>query len=325
MNCRWVASDQPRILPGRHDADCAGECDGCLPCPDYHCSVCRRVHVEGRTCAECLAETRDDLTQVRLMCGALPAEVRHRGVNGEAMTLLGISADPEAWQYVEASYLAGRLPEGWIETTHGKGCPTLVNEPCLGCKGDERHPLAVLGTWEMVWRDYLEHETDAKSNVHDAAAYLNQQMTYMAQRDEVPFEDFARDVRRCRAHLEDVLHAGDRDETGAPCVQCEEPMVRVVTDQGAQDAYNCKHCHRTVTGNQYRYAIGVAYIAHADRLTATDMAQRFSEDELKATVVRVWGARDLIRKRGTNDQGLTLYDVSDVAARLATMREECAS
>lgn len=325
MSCKWNGRENPRILPGRHGDDCpGGHCDGCQPCSETHCCVCRRTHVEGRTCAECLAEVREDLSAIRVLCGALPSEVRHRGVNGQAMTLLGIAADPEAWQHVEASYLAGRLPEGWIETSHGKECPTLVNEPCLGCKGDERHPLAVLGTWEMVWRDYLEHESDAKITATDAAAYLDQQMTYMAQQDEVPFEDFARDLRRCRAHLEDVLHAGDRDETGAPCVQCREPMVRVVTDQGAQDAYHCKRCYRTVTGNQYRYAIGVAYIAHADRLTAADMAERFADFNLKATVVRVWGARELIRKRGTNDQGITLYDVSDVEARLETTRQESA-
>ena len=59
--CRWNGSENPRVVKGRHDEDCpGGDCAGCQPCTEPHCRVCNRAHVEG-TCAECLAETREDL------------------------------------------------------------------------------------------------------------------------------------------------------------------------------------------------------------------------------------------------------------------------
>src|SRR5690242_151686 len=167
--CRFVASDQPRVLTGRHDPDCADEtCRGCQPCAEPHCAVCRRTHADG-TCAECVAATRADLHEIAELCGALPEEVAHRGVNGEAMMLLGPTSDPEARGYLEASVLAGRVSRDALEASHLKGC----DDPrCVGCAG-EVHPLFVLGSWDMVWRDHLEHETDKLATLPRLVDYLD--------------------------------------------------------------------------------------------------------------------------------------------------------
>lgn len=265
MSCKWNGRGEPRILTGRHGAECpqeatgadlrGEECSGCLPCPDRHCVVCQRVHADG-ACPECIAATRDDIAAIRLMCGALPTEVEHRGVNGEALMLLGPSADPEAWGHMEASYLAGRLPEGWFEANHGRACPTLRNEPCIGCAGDELHPLTVLGTWEMVWRDFLEHESDAKVTVDDAAAYLNRNLAYMAEQGEVPFDDFARDVRGCRGRLEVVLHdQAQGDVANIGCFECGAKLERKLTDKGMDDVWTCQRCRRRYTHAEYNFAL----------------------------------------------------------------------
>ena len=116
--CRWNGRENPRVLPGRHETDCAGEtCAGCLPCVERHCSVCRRVHADG-ACAECIAATRDDLRTIASLCGALPAEVEHRGVNGEAMMLLGPTADPEAWRNRAMSAMRGRVDAAYLACSH---------------------------------------------------------------------------------------------------------------------------------------------------------------------------------------------------------------
>lgn len=321
--CKWAGRGEQRTLRGRHLPECPENgaesetgapeaCSGCLPCPERHCVVCGRVHALG-ACPECIAATRDDLAAIRLMCGALPAEVEHRGVNGEALMLLGPTADPEAWQHVQASYLAGRLPEGWFEATHGRDCPTLRNDPCVGCAGDELHPLTVLGTWEMVWRDFLEHESDAKITVADSAGYLDRQLAYMAEQDEVPFEDFARDLRRCRGHLEDVLHDGEQIETGAPCMTCEIPLRLERGKSEDLDRWRCPRCREMSTVAQYLFAVQNEYRKRARALTARDIAKEY---EVPEGSVRAWASERVgkVRKRGKDHNGLQLYDVADVLA-----------
>lgn len=312
-DCRWGGRDEPRRIPGRHVSGCADdECAGCQPCTERHCAVCRRAHADG-TCPECVATTRDDLASIRLMCGALPEEVAHRGVNGEAMMLLGASADPEAWQHVQASYLAGRLPEGWFEASHGRDCPTLRNEPCVGCAGDELHPLTVVGTWEMVWRDFLEHETDERVTVEGAAGYLDRNLAYMADRGDVPFEDFARDLRRCRGHLEDVLRDGEQIEQGAPCPACDRPLIKVYGEKEIYDRWKCpnRRCGEWYLDHEYRRWVTADYRANSDRLTAPDIAAQY---EIPAGTVRGWASQGKVRKRGKDSSGRQLYDVGDTLA-----------
>lgn len=239
---------------------------------------------------------RADLRAIGELCGALPAEAALRGVQSEAMMLLGPAADPEAWQHAMLSALVGhRIPADYLNDAR-----------------DEPHPLWVLGEWEHIWRDFLRHDTDAPVTVNGAIAYLGLQLGYMVDQPEPDFGVFAAELHRCRWHLEDVLHDGIRDELGAPCLQCGTRMVRIVTSKGAEDVYRCRPCHRQLNADEYRYAVGVAYRAHATRLSAQELAQKLG---LKATVIRVWGSRGLIRKRGRNADGVLLYDVADAQVR----------
>lgn len=294
--CRWVASDQPRVLVGRHMDPC--ECDGdtgCAPCERLHCLCCGRTHPDVLVCVPCLDAARDDLRAIGELCDALPEEAVMRGVDSEAMMLLGPSADPEAWRNQATSAMLGRLSAEYLADAR-----------------DEMHPLWVLGTWEQIWRDYLVHDTDEPTSLPLAWAYLNTQIGYMADQIEPAFDEFSRELRQCRSHLEDVLRDGIRDDRGAPCVQCGTRMVRVVTAQGAQDIYRCRPCHRDVSADQYHYAVGVAYRAHATSLTAKDLGERLG---LKPSVIRVWGSRGLVHKRGRTTGGEILYDVADTERR----------
>lgn len=297
--CRWVANESPRVLTGLHLDPC--ECDGdvgCLPCERPHCIVCGRTHPAVLVCTDCVDATRNDLRAIGELCDALPEEAVMRGVDSEAMMLLGPAADPEAWRNTATAAMFGRVPAEYLADAR-----------------DELHPLWVLGTWEQVWRDYLAHDTEAALSLPSAWAYLNTQLGYMADQWEPDFGEFARELRQCRAHLEDVLRDGIREDRGAPCVQCGTRMVRTTTAQGVQDTYRCKPCHREMTADQYHYAVGVAYRAHATSLTAVELGERFG---LKPSVIRVWGSRGLVAKHGHTISGETLYDVADTQRRAGT-------
>ena len=50
-NCRWVSTTEPRVIPGRHGSDCAGEeCRACLPCvePPISSGRCGTMNRAGR-------------------------------------------------------------------------------------------------------------------------------------------------------------------------------------------------------------------------------------------------------------------------------------
>jgi hypothetical protein len=290
MSCKWVAKDRPRVVIGRHEEDCADEsCRGCQECVEGHCRICSRVHADG-TCAECLAIVRADLHEIARLCDSLPEEVEHRGVEGEAMMLLGPVADPEAWGHTAASVAVGRLSADYLETAD-----------------NELHPLFVLGGWDISWRDALEHSDAGPLALSTAVDYLDRQMTYMAGYEHMPFEDFAKDLRRCVGRLEAVLHDGEQHDRGAPCMTCNVPLERVWGDDEAADGWKCPRCRETSTEDQYRFAVAHLHREEATHLTDRDMELRTG---VKAGTVRVWAQRGDVERR--RDQGRTIYCVADV-------------
>ena len=239
MTCRFVSTTEPRVVAGRHTAPCA--CDdrdlGCLPCPETHCVVCGKTHAKA-ACTACLDAARSDLKAIMDLCLSLPAEAVEKGVQSEAMMLLGPSSDPEAWRNRATSAMVGRLDASYLED----------------CR-DELHPLWVLGTWEQVWRDHLDHSGIAPVTVASAHAYLDMQIGYMSEQVEPAFDEFARELRGCRAHLENVLHDGIREERSqVPCVDCETRLIKVFAAKEADDHWLCPHCRRSYTDLEYARA-----------------------------------------------------------------------
>lgn len=288
--CRWTSSTTPRVLPGRHGDECPDDtCRGCLPCPDAHCRVCRRAHSVG-TCAECMAETRSTLREIGRMCDALPEEVEARGIEGEAMMLLGPIADPEARGHLEASVAAGRVPADYLESAD-----------------HELHPLFVLGGWEMVWRDALEQDDAERPTFAQVVDYLDRTMAIMGGHEFVPFEDFARDLRACAGRLEAVLHDGEQVDRGAPCMACGTTLVRTWGKDAAHDGWKCPRCRQTSTEDQYRFAVAHLHREEATHLTDRDMEIRTG---VKAGTVRSWARKGLVDRR--RDAGRTVYAVDDV-------------
>jgi hypothetical protein len=303
--CKYAGSDQPRILVGRHNEDCPDEdCHGCLPCPMDHCRVCTVEHATG-ACPNCLAEVRDNLDDIRRMSQALPAEVETRGVDGEAMNLLGPAADPEARGHWEASVLAGRIVpvdcdardlddvKAWLETA-----------------AHELHPLIVIGGWAIVYRDAFEHtEPVGRVDALTEAGYLGRNLTEMAAVVDVPFEDFARDLRRCVAHMERVLHDGEQVDRGAPCMTCGKPLERTWGTDEDHDGWKCPRCRTESTEAQYRFAVAHLHREEATHLTDRDMEIRTG---VKAGTIRVWALRGIVGRR--TEGGRVVYSVAQVEA-----------
>jgi ribosomal protein L37AE/L43A len=239
MTCRFVSTTEPRVVAGRHQTLCA--CDkrelGCLPCPETHCVVCAKEHAKA-ACTGCLDAARSDLEAIATLCASLPEEAVEKGVQSEAMVLLGPSSDPEAWRNRATSAMVGRLDASYLED----------------CR-DEMHPLWILGTWEQIWRDFLDHQTENPVAWGSSYTYLNTQIGYMAEQVEPPFDEFARELRGCRAHLENVLRDGIREERSqTPCVDCETRLVKVFAEKEPEDHWVCPKCRRTYSGEEYARA-----------------------------------------------------------------------
>lgn len=309
INCRWAGSDRPRVVAGRHANGCGDEnCRACLPCPERHCQVCGKEHVtvDGRgddqTCATCLSSTRTDGDSIADMSGRTLDEAIDKGVNSEAAMLAGPVGNVEAFGYRRMSALAGRIGAEWLED----------------CR-DEDHPLWVLGTWDLLVREHYRQPSDIQATVDNTWAYLAGHLTRLAHDADFPFDELARDLRRCRGHLENVLSEGEREVYGAPCLRCEKPLLR--DDQGEEESWWCERCKRRSNADQYRLAVREAYKANATRLPVVDLAVRI---DVPAGTIRRWAAKSehLDGTRivtippqlpfvGMDSQGRKVYNVAD--------------
>lgn len=198
-----------------------------------------------------MAETRAALNEILEIHAELPHDAEQRGVNGEAAVLIGPTADPEAWGHVTASIATGRLPRDWRLLPEDGG---FEGE---GGADHELHPLWVLGWWAMVYRDAFEHDEPLnRATVETEAGYLARNLTYMGTFEYVPFEDFAKALRDCVNHLKAVRHDQDRGErANVDCFDCGGDLERKVTEQGFDDRWSCRDCHRRYTIAEYNFAL----------------------------------------------------------------------
>ena len=284
MNCRYVAANQPRVLKGRHE-DCDDEtCRGCAPCPERHCQVCGREHVtvdskgSDQTCATCLGETREDLQLVVELSGRTLAEAVHKGVDSEAAMLAGRAID---------------TPEG-IEAWNHRAMSAAMGRIAVLDQADERHPLWVLGTWEMLVREHLNQPSEARITVSEAARYLGEHLTRLAHDVEFAFDELARDLRRCRVHLENVLQDGERPKRSeVPCLDCGRRLERRYPAAGIEDVYRCPKCERVYTqGDFARAKADHLSKQEAERFVLiADAAQAIERSEF---TIRTWVNRECV-------------------------------
>lgn len=224
MTCRHIDSrDHTTLvvtLAAHADPLPAGhpdQCRGCAPCPRRHCTVCA-THLgtdELQTCTDCLGQARRDLAQILDLVALLPAHAL-RGATHSHL----VAADPIPGS--DALVLLGRGSEGLAED----GSTQVDLDP----------PAWTLAWWEENFRDRLGLDSRipawrrrADRTLIDAHTFLVQHLGWAAS-NHPGFHVLAADLKRSRAQLEELLHAGDQPAEGVACFTCGTTLERQYRD-----------------------------------------------------------------------------------------------
>lgn len=237
--CKYAGTGNPRIVPGRHAPDCAGDCDGCQQCDRAHCPVCGVRH-SATACAECIAAVRDDLDWIanvaRSEVGKPDRLLTEAAQGGRDQRLLAAAPIPgaDAMVMLAPGNLHGRTDESWL---------------------DPIPPLLVLATWEDDWRETFRHGGGPRATVTRSADYLDRNLA-LAGSQHPAFADFAADLRRLRARMERVIHDQPHgDRANVACFACGGDLERKLTSKGFDNAWTCRNCKRRYTDAEYYLAV----------------------------------------------------------------------
>lgn len=235
---------------------------------------------------------------------------------GEAMNLLGPVANMEAWEHrYEAAEEKALEDDAQL--------PAYINDQLDA----EIHPLSVLAGWVDVIRDERDQPTDLRATVAREAAYLRNNIDWMFTEDEygdavfIQRDALARDLRRVRTMLENVLRDGVRTDKGVPCMRCGYALTKDWGDHEDHDRWHCQSCDEWSTVEQYRFAVMNHWRSESPKLTATDMETQY---RIKPGTLRVWVNRGNVRKRGKDDSGRIMYDVEDAVKQRDKGEDEVA-
>jgi hypothetical protein len=234
MNCRYDNDAEDYLLPDgeRCKVDDYGD-------PTNHCTALRTCsqHVgEGElTCARCIGRTRRTLKQIPELATLMPTQAIADGVDSEAANLAGPAADPEAWSWRKVTARQG-----------GSWHLSLIEDD------DERHPYSVLTRWQMMLSEDWGHDLPEAMTIAGAAAYLDRNLSRLANDPEQDWPLFAREVRKVHSHMEAVLHNDARPERGAPCPECRADghVVRLKRVYGHWcESEDCQRFHHADTSD----------------------------------------------------------------------------
>lgn len=228
MTCRHMPYERDIVVvAGKHVDPCAatwntdldGTCPGCWPCDqapaDRHCGICCH-HLDAselQTCTDCLGKTRRALLDVVDLATLLPDQALDAAHDGHLA-----AADP--------------IPGGDALVMMSRGSEGLTDDD----PENLLPPSYVLAWWEEELRDRLGLDSrrpawqrrPAAALAH-ASRFLDHQLTWAAAHYPA-FHALARDLRRTRHQLEDLLRAGTDPLTGVPCFLCSTTLQRASRD-----------------------------------------------------------------------------------------------
>lgn len=340
-----------------HVRDCRTlDCEGCKPCGGDHCelfgSCPNHVNhaVKEFTCPAHIGEVRGIIAEIETLTALVHLELEHSSVLSEVANLAGPVADPDQLDARRSFIVTRDEYRGWCDF------PRLA----LFDIDDELHPVAVFSRWERnLRREYEQPEAstgeserwplphkEERDLLARSASYFRRMLDGRFAHDE-PFEQFARDVRRVRNHLEEVLSDSRRPDTGVPCPKCaaklepgkkaprlakrHDDSTTTMRDRdgneipdNTRDTWRCpdyptEHWWKEA---DYRLRVAGEYLAHADRLTADQIHGQY---DIPAGTVRRWASTTrklvagdwveqppLLRPAGRTPNGVRLYDVAEV-------------
>ena len=310
-------------------------------------SCTREVDPPELTCPVCVGNTRNDLTATVTLAALMPEEAEYAGINSEAATLAGPTADPTGW-FIRRRHVMGgglcRCPKDQCpdltqpvgpaceecsrkEARQHPSCAWVIGPRCpskrdwLSANLDEDNPAWTLGIWDMMLREDYGLTSTAQLTLASAAGFLDRILHRFANDPEQDFPLFAREIRDCRRHLEAVVHDSRVPEKGAPCPACASDkadgekspnLVKFYVDDdptGSSDWWGCPDVElHWWTDADYRLRIGTNYLAHALALTADQMRDQY---RIAPGTLRRWAAEGKVKKRGRDGHGRQLYDVAE--------------
>ncbi len=333
---------------------CPGDeiCRGCAECPDDHCIVCTTEHCNDQyplTCPTCVSAVRTDLGEIARMAAAplrLQTVIGDAGrlaskpiPGGEAMVMLGPAtlAHGRAWYdefggdsshkddqlYVDQdtpAMILGQIEDDWRDIS---GDPT-------------EHPMRVQDSIDYLLANLTRMSQrragDFPANAGDVAGlrYFLEELLHDGERHDpgAPCVHCGTALVRKSAKPRPCKHERlarkigeyfDEPEFSAydlfrlPYATARAMRAEHETcDQGGtRDRYECLRCHRTYNPDQYQFAVGVEYLMSSPTLTARELEGKTG---VPATLIRTWGSRGLVAKRGRDEFGIFRYDVAEVEA-----------
>jgi hypothetical protein len=224
-----------RALTGQHDDDCTDlKCRGCQTCPEPHCGVCGNEHATNAhplTCAGCVGEVREDLAVVVELSRHLWDQAVNGGNEGRLLAAAPIPGgdplvlvSPGGWglgQFRQMVHRLGHTDAG------GEPAPLDVSHLDDERASDPEPPLLVLASLEEMWRSILgQPQATERATIRRAAAYLNQNLTWAAQRRDIDMLEFVSTLRGLRSRLENTLVDGERLSKGVECFGCGRVLTR---------------------------------------------------------------------------------------------------
>lgn len=219
--CHYDRSIGARVTKRHRDNCVTNTCAGCAPCTAPHCTVCGRDHLDNthpQTCPKCVGKVGQDLDDLVQAYAGLAREALAGGGMGHLVAAAPIPGG-------EAQVLMGpyvKLP--LLRTYRGYTTEHLTKDHR---PSDPMPPLAVLGQWEDIYRDWLGHQPAGKATIGRSVKYLRGLLPVIAQRADGPdFIEFTRQLRRLRADCERALHDEREPEEGVECFECGDKLVR---------------------------------------------------------------------------------------------------
>lgn len=227
---------------------------------------------------------------------------------GTALYMTGPSADPEAFRNRELSILFGRLDPGAVESER-PGDPPAVGYWLADWETDLRVARDDEPSWAIDGRagfsvKYLVERVDWMLTVMDG------ELQYP------PVIERAHELRHLIRRLEDCIHDGIRDDTGAPCELCGRPLVKAWAEEVAGDAWVCRPCDRVLSVDRYLTSVAdraetirIQELARRPYLTAGQIQLVYG---IEPATLRKWFERGKVRRDGTNQTGKALYLTADI-------------
>ena len=241
MKCRYDRDAEDYLIDGepcRHDeyGDPTNHCTARIGCAEH-------IGANDLTCARCIGRARTDVRQIVSLAALMLPVALGAGVNSEAANLAGPAADPRSVRerreamrrHLDTWEVLGRISE----RQHLHALAVMPDD-------DEHHPYNVLTRWQMMLSEDYRHPLPIVLSVMGAGAYLERNLGMVAQDDEQDFPLLARELRKCRSHLEAVLGDAEKAEKGQPCPSCrdESRMVRLRRNWGHWcEREDCERIH----------------------------------------------------------------------------------